>query len=179
MKLCMSDKDNAADFLFRSCRFLDANVTGQLFMCVTAHALCVCLSVCVWLWQGSFQTPQSLMNGSLCVRECVFVWSAVTFGHLLSSSMQSILRFKMPIRSSADAHKHVPCWKLHHLKYQNQFPRELWFTAACCCTCQTSLLLSCHRSFRTQSIVERPAPAGDSHSPASGDLFGLQTRDHD
>lgn len=42
---------------------------------------CVCLFVCVWLWQGSFQTPQTLMNGSLCVCNCVYMWLTVTFAH--------------------------------------------------------------------------------------------------
>lgn len=75
---------------------------GQLFICFSQcfSLYCVCVSVCVWLWQGSFQTLQTLMNGSLCVHMCMCVcvvkWNICT---LVFSSMQNILLLKILILS--------------------------------------------------------------------------------
>ena len=90
----MSDKKNQTDLLKLQISLSIWNVTDRfsgptvyVFLTVFQHILYVCLSVCVWLWQGSFQTPQTLMNGSLYVRACVLtvcVWSTVTFAHSFS-----------------------------------------------------------------------------------------------
>lgn len=57
-----------------------------------------CLALCAWLWQGSFQAPQTLMNGSLCVRECAYVCAvSASVWTLLFSLMQNILHLRIQI----------------------------------------------------------------------------------
>lgn len=144
----------------------------QLFICFSQcfgiYCLCVplCECVCVWLWQGSFQTPQPLMNGSLCVRVCVtvYVWSRETFARLFSHQC------KIPPhthKKNTGPHSHHP----HHptdprdnthtytytqltlpdvaFAHNPHSSRAPWFSGACYFTCQTSLLLSWSGSLLT------------------------------
>ena len=110
---------------------------------------CVCVRVRVWLWQGSFQTPQTPMNGSLCVRNCGFVWSAVTFAH--SFSHRCKLLCPSTSRSThQQTHKiqHVPRWMLHYWNI-------LWFTIELVISpAETSHpLLSWHGSLVTPNVI--------------------------
>lgn len=104
--------------------------TVYVFLSVSAYTVCVCLCVCVWLWQGSFQTPQTLMNGSLCVRNCVYVWSTVTFAHSFSHRCKIFFPLRILILSLIPASTHVRTHRVH------MFPIG-------CCTAAASEIVSC------------------------------------
>lgn len=190
----MSDKKNQTDLLKLQISLSIWNVTDgfsrptvYVFLTVFQHILYVCLSVCVWLWQGSFQTPQTLMNGSLYVRACVLtvcVWSTVTFAHSFSHqckifSPSEYWSFLSSLHHPTNTQTTCSRPDVALLQYPHSFHAN--------CVIHQSLLF--HLLDVPTPVMpwiisdpehhQPPVHFRDSHPPTSGNLLSLQTRDHD